>query len=455
MTLHPNFRKTRALAATSAFAACMAAAAFAGPAGAATTNGYNCHAEALNASLFNQPALRPLVAGPTTALCADENGGLPNAGPSTLPDLLALDGAYARTRITPSAATAPAYQTATAESGVADAKIDKNGAVIRVQAVEAASKATCVNGQVSYSSTGHVAKLFLFGQEIPLNDGLSQLITGLDGVTKVLVHLRLNEVTQDSSGYTFRALHVTVPQDGSILNISVGENHLNGVGSPCTDFTGTGGPENPNPPNDKPVVGLPYGGANVVNLQDIAGYQQYRRLHSLCVSSPSFGRKIALVGNNKRNNITGSKFDDRIFAYGARDKLNGGASRDCIEAGSGSDIVNGGTGNDALYGRAGRDYLDAGAGADRIFGGSGVDTIVTGSGRDRVDGGDGNDKIFTRDGRDVVKGGKGNDRIFVAARGKPDKVSCGPGRDSVRADIYDHISKDCEVVTIAGPIRRR
>jgi hypothetical protein len=33
-----------------------------------------------------------------------------------------------------------------------------------------------------------------------------------------------------------------------------------------------------------------------------------------------------------------------------------------------------------------------------------------------------------------------------ALDGSPDRISCGPGRDSVRADRGDQVSRDCEAV---------
>ncbi len=422
----------------------------------ADTNGFSCRAETLNSSLFRQQPLNPLAAGSQGGLCADDNGGAPEAGPAILPGVLGLDGAYATTRVRPSAATAPAYQTVEARSGVADARIDASGNVLRVQAAQADSTASCVNGKVAYKSTGRVVGVSLFGQNIALNDGATTAIRGLDGLTQLLVHVRLNEETRDANGYTFRALHLTVPQDGSILDVSIGLNHLNSVGSPCTDFTGQPGGDDDGGDNGGtfPTLGHPFGGGDVVRLQDIPDYNRYKKI-SLCVRAKRYGRALAIIGNNKRNRITGSKRSDRIFAYGARDLLNGGSGQDCIEAGSGSDVVNGGTGHDALYGRAGRDYLDGGAGRDRISGGSGPDTIVTGSGRDRISGGSGNDKLFTRDGRDVVSGGAGNDRIFSAARGRRDRIKCGRGRDVARVDSYDRVSKDCEKVILVRGARRR
>ena len=45
----------------------------------------------------------------------------------------------------------------------------------------------------------------------------------------------------------------------------------------------------------------------------------------------------------------------------------------------------------------------------------------------------------------VVTAGAGDDVIDVVAGGR-DVVSCGAGRDRVRADRMDVVAKDCEVV---------
>jgi hypothetical protein len=48
-------------------------------------------------------------------------------------------------------------------------------------------------------------------------------------------------------------------------------------------------------------------------------------------------------------------------------------------------------------------------------------------------------------GRDCLSGGGGRDRL-LARDHSPDALTCGPGRDSVRADAYDHVARDCETV---------
>jgi Ca2+-binding RTX toxin-like protein len=64
---------------------------------------------------------------------------------------------------------------------------------------------------------------------------------------------------------------------------------------------------------------------------------------------------------------------------------------------------------------------------EKICGRRGADQIHPGQGNDAVDAGAGNDVIFARD------------RTF-------DRISCGPGRDTVVADRVDQVARDCELV---------
>jgi hypothetical protein len=81
-------------------------------------------------------------------------------------------------------------------------------------------------------------------------------------------------------------------------------------------------------------------------------------------------------------------------------------------------------GADVLRGTSRSDRLSGGGGRDTIQGRGGADCLTGGGGRDRISGGAGNDVINARD-------------------GQVDTVSCGPGRDTVRADRRDRLS-GCE-----------
>jgi hypothetical protein len=81
--------------------------------------------------------------------------------------------------------------------------------------------------------------------------------------------------------------------------------------------------------------------------------------------------------------------------------------------------------------------VDGGEGDDRLTGGSGPDLLLGGTGADFSDGGSGNDAIEVRD------------RLS-------DSAWCGPGRDSVRAELLDFLDTACERVDYgrAGAVGR-
>jgi uncharacterized repeat protein (TIGR01451 family) len=116
------------------------------------------------------------------------------------------------------------------------------------------------------------------------------------------------------------------------------------------------------------------------------------------------------TGGAQLHTINGTAHADRITGTAGADRINAGAGNDVVNAGGGNDVVNGGPGNDVLNG------------------GTGNDTITGGPGVDRINGGPGNDVINARDG----------------AR---DSVTCGSGRDTVKADRADRVARDCERVS--------
>jgi hemolysin type calcium-binding protein len=77
----------------------------------------------------------------------------------------------------------------------------------------------------------------------------------------------------------------------------------------------------------------------------------------------------------------------------------------------------------------------------RVSGGEGDDFIQGGSGDDRIDGGTGADTAY---------GDAGDDSI-VLRDDVTDTASCGPGRDSVRAEVLDQLDFACERVDYGPP----
>jgi hypothetical protein len=91
-----------------------------------------------------------------------------------------------------------------------------------------------------------------------------------------------------------------------------------------------------------------------------------------------------------------------------------------------------------IVGTARGESLSGTARADSILGRGGNDHLAGGRGDDFLDGGPG---------RDVVDGGDGDDRVAVGYDGARDRVRCGPGVDTVTADLVDTVASDCELVS--------
>jgi hypothetical protein len=149
--------------------------------------------------------------------------------------------------------------------------------------------------------------------------------------------------------------------------------------------------------------------------------------------------RIVIVGTS------GGACFNLIVGSDASETLVGSSYGDRIRAGRGDDRASGRSGADCLTGQGGSDRLRGDGGKDRVSGGSGDDRIWGGSRRDRLRGGGGNDRIDGGPGRNRIWGGPGRD-VVDAVNGKRDRIKCGKGEDSVRADRKDRVSGSCEIV---------
>jgi Ca2+-binding RTX toxin-like protein len=105
----------------------------------------------------------------------------------------------------------------------------------------------------------------------------------------------------------------------------------------------------------------------------------------------------------------------------------------------------GGPGNDH--------WLGGGPGRDKIVGGPGSETTLDGGfGNDQIHGGRGRDRLQPGPGGDDLYGGPGNDFFQIEPGGRPDRIFCGCGRDTVAFNshrgVLDQLA-DCEVVRIS------
>jgi RTX calcium-binding nonapeptide repeat (4 copies) len=158
-----------------------------------------------------------------------------------------------------------------------------------------------------------------------------------------------------------------------------------------------------------------------------------------------------ITGTTDNDDLRGTARTDIISGLSSSDVLRGLGGRDCLFGGGGTDRLFGGTGADLLFGGPDNDTLNGDAGSDRLSGDAGIDRLDGGAGNDALGGGAGPDRLTDRRGTDRFSGGAGNDRIdardaSAIGRHGRDRISCGPGLDSVLADRRDIVARDCERV---------
>ena len=119
----------------------------------------------------------------------------------------------------------------------------------------------------------------------------------------------------------------------------------------------------------------------------------------------------------------------------AADRMRGTASGDLLRGLAGNDRIKGAGGADCLLGGLGNDTIAGGGGGDVILGELGNDRLVGRGGKDRIVAGPGRNNLFGTGGRDDLD----------AVNGKRDRVNCGRGRDTARADRRDRVRR-CERV---------
>lgn len=95
-----------------------------------------------------------------------------------------------------------------------------------------------------------------------------------------------------------------------------------------------------------------------------------------------------IEGNDRADDLRGTRGADEIRGRGGDDTLSGGDGADRLRGDEGNDTLFGGNGDDRLRGDKGDDWLTGGAGRDRfIFGTQGGHDVVTDftDGQDRLD----------------------------------------------------------------------
>jgi len=442
----------------------LCAVGVAAPAHAATAQ-WSCGADAVRASVAGLEPVNPITT--TKAPCASQNVGAPAATNSVglAPNLNART-AYAVTAANPAGAR-PLDQGVGSAAGVENLDLAPQGSPLKItaEAVDSFASARCVNGQPAYDGASNVVKLTINGQAITADGVLENVTNAITGSPLgAIVSVKLNQEIRDANGLTRQGVHIQLLNaigaapladvviaesrvsaasacdpnaDGNTGGTGTGGGGGNGSGGPGDGQSGINGsgesssakvcatgsqldparglcviPASASNGQGTVVVGSAFtgpSGGKVVSLN--AARAKYK---SPCLSGS--GPKFVIVGSSKKDNITGRNTADRILALGGNDEVSAGRGNDCVDGGTGGDNLSGAVGNDRVYGQAGNDHVNGGSGTDLLSAGAGNDTINTGFGTD------------------TVIAGAGNDAINAATAGKPAKISCGAGRDTLRAN---------------------
>ena len=189
---------------------------------------------------------------------------------------------------------------------------------------------------------------------------------------------------------------------------------------------------------------------------------------------------VDVHGGGGADDLEGTPNADRMFGEDDGDALDAGAGNDTLDGGLGSDYLYDGAGDDAVSGGPGDDHLTAGSGRDSFAGGDGgdsadysdrggpvtitldgvaddgeagegdnigadVEEATGGAGADRIVGNPSGNRLHGRGGNDSIVGGSAEDRVegdkgddtIDTRDGVYDSVDCGPGTDTVYADLGD------------------
>jgi len=440
---------------------------------------WTCRASAAAVTGLTPNPVEPIVANNTpTGGCADSD-----ATQGTAQSGLSVSGGFARTSIDPDNVPAP-VQSLEAAAGADSASLDNgSGFALTADHIESTATATCNGTTPTFDSSGQVGTVTINGQPVSTDSTLTQIGDGMNGSpVGGLIQVHFNQVTADANGLVRDGIHVQIldATGNTVYDAVIGQARVGASGLTCSPTVPEGG---------CPAGSTLQGGVCVIEVPGEGGTNSPGRTVTVTIlganpgggfiTSPSLlpaplsnhgpcakkSLKIAdvIIGTKGRDHITGTNGRDRIMPLAGADRVSGGRGNDCIEAGSGNDQIDGSSDNDLLYGQTGKDIISGASGRDRLYGGRGSDKLTGGSGNDYLSGGVGRDKltgdlggdaliggaggdyINTDNGKDRVSAGAGNDAVNSSTAGRPSRINCGKGRDTVRLNHNEmKRTKGCE-----------
>ncbi len=268
-----------------------------------------------------------------------------------------------------------------------------------------------------------------FADNITAHGNADNVIIGSGGDDLILAGSGNDTVTGDAGDDRLLGLDgedVLIGGAGNdLLNGGPGMDNLHGgagndflLGFTGTDFVdgGTGFDQNSFQGNttgvtvvyDETGTGSAFNGSGTeffFNVETISGSE----FDDAIYANGNVGRTIFGLGGD--DIIVGSDGEDVLIGGLGDDVIRGRGAYDIVFGGLGNDLIQGGDGDDFLRGDAGDDQIFGDAGDDRLVGGDGDDLLVGNAGRDYLFSGAGNDQLFGGDDDDELRGGLGDDLL--------------------------------------------
>ncbi|MFG6461195.1 PA14 domain-containing protein [Roseateles sp. DXS20W] len=279
-------------------------------------------------------------------------------------------------------------------------------------------------------------------------------VDALTGVTANLANAALN--TGEARGDTYSGIENLAGSENDDLLIGDGFDNVL-IGNPGNDGLQGGAGDD-----------TLFGGAGADQLDggdgtDTASYADSQEgvKVDLTGATPNTGGDAAGDTLVNVENLTGSRFSDRLVGGDGSNVLDGGRGADVLIGGAGADTLIGGDGSDTadystssvavqinlttgvvtggdatgdtfqsienLTGGTGDDQLTGEASANTLIGGAGNDTLSGLAGNDRLDGGDGDDLLEGGTGADQLAGGAGTDTATYATSSQGVRVNLATG----------------------------
>ena len=159
---------------------------------------------------------------------------------------------------------------------------------------------------------------------------------------------------------------------------------------------------------------------------------------------------LRLATGQIRSSGSGDPADIGVDTIVSVEHITGSGFDDVMWAGTQGVFFGGNDGNDTLNGNVGNDEFDGGGGNDKLYGNGGADSLTGNDGDDYLFGNDGNDSLSGDAGYDRMYGGTGDDTYYVNDATDFAYENAGEGHDLVISSVDVTLRANVEDLTLTG-----